>query len=756
MKIRGRVKWIIAAAAVCVLLALVLFSGYVLTAGGRQEFPLDGYILEITDSEEGAVCSPRSFRAGEKAREKFPDSWQYKDTEGRAYAASRDSFLHFEDGSLSSFRGGTLVDVEASGSGVLEFYHIEPMMIMGKASSGWTIDNNSKNLEFKELLWAVTQERLLAASDKMELTLSSGEKKSVSGYLEFQWLDEGILQITDGEEIWRTLSSGTRIRFSSGMNLDLGEKLVYDRDGNAGFTLADLSADQDLAVNLNSGSADWSGWTPPTFIIHNDDGEDGTAGVRGEDGQEGDQGKEGEKGQNGKNGEGGAAGGQASGVIAGEETNLASESMARILITDISGTGANTAFTIKVKDTNHTLTASSGVISVREVPGGAVVWTQNVDLTSIDSQTFRINDGSLKDDMQYTITIESGYQLNMESGITNTGTMAFATRDFYTASDGLCLDRTELTQENMTIYLGKTGSTSISNVKIKVKTANGEYETNAFNPGAKTSYTIEYMAEIVEAWGFRSVDGIANQPFTVELYLDRGTGQYEKSPYELSGTFLKKEPSFEGLYVTKRNGYYEFQERLIADRDQALESCRFVITQDGVEIKSLTTSGTTVQWYYDEGLGGAKYAVTVYMTWNDNQITVERKMDTKEFIIPDSKRLSASWEDSGTTHGTYISGKAILQAHGTCTIPADQVVTVTLAKKDGSWKKTSYVNLKGCVSKDHFEINLKYDTDLEEDTEYILTIKGILQDKVEDAAGNDVEQKSVEILLREKVKAKTK
>ena len=759
MKIRGRVKWIITAAATCGLLALVLFSGYGLTAGKRQEFPLGGYILEVTASEDGAVCTQRGFAAGTRAREKFPDSWQYKDTEGHTYAASKESFLHFEDGSFSAFSGGALVDMAESGTSVLEFYNIEPMMIMAKSGEGWTIDNNGKNLEFKELLWALNREHLMAASDKLELTMASGEKKTISGYLELMWLDEGIIRLTDGEEIWQTLASGTRIRYSSGVTVDLGEKLVQDREGNAVFSMEALSADQDLAIDLQSGSNDWSGWTPPTFIVHNDDGENGENGVQGEAGEEGEEGKEGEKGDNGKNGEGGAAGGRAAGVIAGDEKNLAGESMAHVLITDVSGSGTDVSFTIKVKDPGNTLTADTGLISVREAQTGAVVWKQEVDLPSIDTQTFRIQDGSLKEDMQYTITVESNYQINMENGITNTGSMAFVTRDFYTASEGLCLDRVELTQENMTIYLGKTGSSTVKSVYLKVKTQGGqyEYETGKFDPGTKKSYTIDYMAEIAEKWGFATVEDITNQPFSVELYMDTGTGQYVKSPYELTGTFLKKEPVFAGLFVTRKEGYYEFQKKLVSDKDRALESCRFVITDNGLEIKTLTTSGTTVQWYYDEGLSGGQYAVTVYMTWNDNQMTVEKKLNTELFTVPSSTRIQSAWEDAGLTHGTaIIDGKVKLQAVAPCSISENQVVTVVLAKPDGSWKKTSYINLKDCQKQNGWIIiPMKYTSGLEENTTYILTIKGKLTEIVEGADGNDVAQDTVEILFRDKIKTKS-
>lgn len=759
MKIRGRVKWIITAAATCGLLALVLFSGYGLTAGKRQEFPLDGYILEVTASEEGAVCTQRGFAAGTKAREKFPDSWQYKDTEGHSYAASKESFLHFEDGSFSAFSGGALVDMAESGTSVLEFYHIEPMMIMAKSGEGWTIDNNSKNLEFKELLWALNREHLMAASDKLELTLSNGEKKTISGYLELMWLDEGIIRLTDGEEIWQTLASGTRIRYSSGMTVDLGEKLVQDREGNAVFSMEALSADQDLAIDLQSDSSDWSGWTPPTFVVHNDDGADGESGAQGEQGEEGEQGKEGEKGDNGKNGEGGAVGGRAGGVISGEETNLADESMARVLITDVSGSGTDISFAIKVKDPGHTLVADTGVISVREAQSGVVVWKQNIDLTSVDTQSFRIHDGSLKEDMQYSINVESGYQINMENGITNTGSMTYVIRDFYTASEGLCLDRVDLTQENMTVYLGKTGNTAIKSVYLKVKTQGGEYEyeTGKFDPGTKKSYTIEYQAEIAEKWGFDSVEGITNQPFSVELYMDTGNGQYVKSPYELKGTFLKKEPVFTGLSVIRKDGYYEFREALASDPDQALEGCRFVITDHGTEIKTLTSPGSSVQWYYDTGLCGKEYTVTVYMTWNDNRITVEKKLNTKLFTLPSNERFQAKWTDSTSVHGSaIIAGTVELKADAPYSIPENQVVTVTLAKPDGSWKKTSYLNLKDYKKvKGWIQLPLKYTTDLEEDAFYTLTVRGRLTEIVEGANGYDMEQDTVEILFREKIKTRS-
>lgn len=764
MRIRGRVKWIIAAAAVGLLLFLVLFGGYMLTAGSRKEFPMNGYMLEVQDTEEGVAAVARNFGTGTKASKKFPDSWQYRDTEGEKFAAPQKSFLHFEDGSLSAFSKGILTDVGELGKGIAEFYHIEERMVMAKGAEGWTIDNNSAQLSFAELVWELDTDILMAASDDMELTLASGERSDISGYLEITYLDTGIVQLANAEQVWRTLAGGTQIKFASGAVLDLSSGMLYDREGAACYSLADMSIDMDLAVSLQSDTpASWEGWQAPVFQIYNDDGQDGTGGKVGEEGETGEDGEDGEEGETGKDGETGAAGGRASGVIPGNESNLSTDPLGRVLITDITGTGDEVSFTVKVNDPDGTLLGDSGVIRVREADSGIVVWSLDVDLTSMDTRTFRINDGSIKTDVRYFISVEGGYQINMESGITNTGNMVFVTRSFFVSSTGLSLDSVDLTKGSMTVKIAGSQESSVTRAKIRVKVDGTDedtyFESNEFNPKKLSAYTVEFLEEVVQDnFGCESAADLADKTFTVTLYQASGSGDFSPSPYQLTGIFLKADPEFGPVEVRRLDGRCELQAPLVSDANHAFQSVTFVITDvNGITMKSLTTSGTKAVWDYDVGLSG-EYIVTAYVKWNDNVTDLEKKLDGVKVRIPEDGRIQAALipEQDTAAKKNYIKGHVQLtfqDPEGISLIVKEQVITMTLNASDGSWSAVTYVNLASCWQSDgSWKIPVGfYDDRLQTDGSqtYTITISGTVEE-VEELPGGEIETETrMEVLFRQ-------
>lgn len=771
MKIRGRVKWILTIIGVCVLLTLVLFGGYVLTEGNRQSFPLAGYILEVTDTDGQAQVVARNFEAGTKAGEKFPDSWQYRDTDGNRYAASKQSFLHFEDGSLSAFTDGTFVDMSEVGSSVLEFYNIEAMMIMAKDADGWTIDNNNRSMQFKELLWEINDDQLLAASDDLELTLANGDRQTVSGYLELTWLDDGILQIANQDGIYRTIGSGTSLKFASGAVLDFGKKTVTDREGTACFTLKDLSEDQTLSIDVRSGSTDWEGWTPPTFIVHNDDGTDGSSGDNGEDGTDGEKGSNGEQGTNGESGrqgENGAAGGRANSIIAGDEKNLAADGMARIMITDISGSERDMSFTVKVVDTDKTLTGDTGVIEVRDTESGIVVWSVNADFSSMDTETYHINDGSLTGDREYQISIKSGYQQNMESGITNSGTMVYVTRTFYVSSSGLCLVSADVTREGMTVKLSRTDDSKVQSARVRWKVdgtdENTYLDSVVFDPKKTDAASVTFTAEAVEQLlgaGHEDKSDLNNLGYTVTLYIQDSSGKWTEADYHLTGKFLKTEPVIAGVEAVQYEGYYRLHLLLEADVDNAYRAVQFVITDRfGRLIKTLESDSTGANWYVDEGLTGEDYTIMAYVNWNDNVNDLTVKTDSISIHIPDSNRLIKNWTDMGdqTITGAYVRGNLELTMNGDEELVKEQVVTVTLTTTDGSWSTVTYIDLSrlkwnSTQTSVTIPITFKNDTtagknDIMTGTQYVLTVKGTLREVISLPNGQEETRDNTGILFR--------
>ena len=145
---------VIGIAAMAVVLAAVLVAGGVMLTGREQNaMPADGYVLGVSQEQDGASVYQQNFAAGTVIGKKFPSSYAYQDVEGDKTVVADDSFLHFSDGSISAFTDGVVVDAAAVNDSVVEFYSLKAQMVMTAGNSGYSIDNNSKTMEFGELLW---------------------------------------------------------------------------------------------------------------------------------------------------------------------------------------------------------------------------------------------------------------------------------------------------------------------------------------------------------------------------------------------------------------------------------------------------------------------------------------------------------------------------------------------------------------------------------------------------------------------------
>lgn len=97
---------VIGIAAMAVVLAAVLVTGGVMLTGREQNaMPTDGYVLGVSQEEEGASVYQQNFAAGTVIGKKFPSSYAYQDVEGDKTVVADDSFLHFSDGSHQRFHG---------------------------------------------------------------------------------------------------------------------------------------------------------------------------------------------------------------------------------------------------------------------------------------------------------------------------------------------------------------------------------------------------------------------------------------------------------------------------------------------------------------------------------------------------------------------------------------------------------------------------------------------------------------------------
>lgn len=652
------------AAATALVIAGVIGGGYLLTGEGRKNFPADGYVLEVASGEEGQSVTGLTFSAGTQYRGKFPASYIFHDIQGAKNKVGAESFIHYNDGSISAFTDGVAVNMQEVGGGFLEFYRIGAGMVMAKNDGAWEIDNNQNMLSFPELMWQLSEEKVLVASDNMTLNLSGREAENVSGYLEVTWLDRDVVQVADAEHVYQTVVTDGNITFANGAVLDFAEKAVNDTEGEALFTVAELQADMaEGAVSVQSDSA--VNWQPPEFNIRTENGKDGEAGESGENGEIGENGESGESGEDGDYGEDGetgsagtagaagsagaagatgAGGGSAgSGGSGGQGGSVAESEMGTIRLEELKYDCATiSTVKLKVNDDGETLIDGTGVVEVRDAQTnrliGAVEGQSTLGQTELEyGENMDSNPwlDKLSADREYTLTVRWDYKIIRDGNLLSTGTKTFVSRNFFTSSDGVEMEETVLSEKGLKLRLKKDSASGAKSYALRI-TVGGQY---FYYPSGNASYPLNGgeidldIAAFLEGGNNRVSSDI---PYTIELYTSQRlndmpnwgadhepalTSGLKKSRQILKGRTLKKKPQLGDVKAILSNeGYYELVANVNEDKDNSITGYQFIVTElPGNEVRQRIDSTTNrAKWYFQNGITGT-FEVACKVTYFDNE-----------------------------------------------------------------------------------------------------------------------------------------
>lgn len=599
-------------------------------------------MLEVTAGEDAQSVTGLAFSVGTQYRGKFPSSYIFKDIQGKKNTVGATSFIHYSDGSLSAFSDGITVNMQEVGDGFVEFYRVGNGMVMTKAAEGWEIDNNRNVMSFPEILWQLSEDKVLAASDEMTLELSGRDPEKVSGFLEVTWVDKDIVQVANQDTVYQTVTTGGKITYSSGAVLDLENSSVLGSDGEVSFTLDELKADMaDGGIAIQSQSA--SNWQPPEFNIQTEDGKDGETGKSGEsgeigeigengengedgeigedgeageDGQEGGEGEAGNQGEAGKQGEaggtgqgggsagsGGSAGGGGGSAGGGSGAN---PTVGTIRLSSLNYDCASVSGTLAVSDpSGETLEYNAGVVEIRDKATNTLIKSEAIDLggDGLADREFKFKD-VLTADREYTLIVKNNYKVTLPGDIINTGTKTFVKRDFFTSSEGIIMETAKLEEGSVLLNLKKLASSGAKYYALKIISGDQwvvyPSEDGYDSIGSSVELDIgDLLQQKLDEMGDDSDrDFSSNIPYTIELYTSSEEGdiwntdddgvpegvknsKVRKSAQVLEGRTLKEKPVIGKVFQTLTNeGYYDLSVSVDKDKDLSIRNYKFIIEKD--------------------------------------------------------------------------------------------------------------------------------------------------------------------------------
>lgn len=695
----------------------------------REVFRADGYVIASEQYEDAVVCN--YFTAGTTYRKSYGDKISFTSSMGTKERVMTKNFLHYSDTSISSMEASMVADLDEVEGGLLDFYYLAPQMVLASREENYVIDNNGAELEFGNFINLLDEDKFMVRSGGiMTVSLANGQNQEVdSGYLEIIYPEENIVRIYNEDYIWQSIAEGCRITLANGVVIDLGEKAVYDSNGNPRFTIEDVAMDLVSGSGIAVQSDSASQWAPPSFefeVIDGVDGvsgedgqqgvdgtngedgisgedgmdnEDGQDGEAGEDGAEGDSGSSGDdgasgssgatgadgsqgaNGANGSNGTSGAsgangAGGGTAGGGAGGSGGLGS-ALGRVIISELEYDCAQVTFSFYAEDEAGAMQAQGNRVKLVETGTNQEVRTIEVNEdgdagTNFDriiseatlDNPITLTIGGLSPDTEYQILIYSNYEVESTSG-RQSGNRAYASRTFYTASEGVTMSVQALSQGDAVIRLDKKNFSQARTARVYLSFEGTETPVGnatpkpAFIPFSSDTLdisggTASYTFSAVSKDGDSLIGGLtSNIPFSAILYTSSMTetegtssraweddngdgvpdgvdrGQITVSKQKLNGRTLKATPEFgEVVCYQNAHGSYQLYLSQVSDPDNAVENYIYRIylydskNNTKTLVKTLSTINSTgVELYLDDDMFNQTYTVECEASYFDNEKT---------------------------------------------------------------------------------------------------------------------------------------
>ncbi len=204
------------------------------------------------------------FNANEEYKVKNNQKVIFKDTSGDEVTTTKDNFIHYNNGAISSLKKGVLINLANIDQDPITYYSIAANQIVKKQSENYYINHlnnklqfknliwkisdtkyliagsamtvtfddgttkeiNGNKLQFKNLIWKISDTKYLIAGSAMTVTFDDGTTKEINGYIELEYLDNQIIKLYNQEIIYQTISSKVNIKMPENIEINLQSKAV--------------------------------------------------------------------------------------------------------------------------------------------------------------------------------------------------------------------------------------------------------------------------------------------------------------------------------------------------------------------------------------------------------------------------------------------------------------------------------------------------------------------------------------------------
>jgi len=646
----------------------ILSFAIVRDVSAQHTFASDGYILVSPDSTySDNINNKVSFEQGDRYSVKYPDKVVFHDQNNKKVVLDSDSFVHYNDGSISSLKEGVMLGLDDLDSSVMGFYGITSESVVENAGTDFVLDNQGDSLDFTNFLWKISDNKYLLVSKTITITFSNNNEKLFNDYVELSYYETGIIRIVTQEGTWQSVSSNCTAELDNGTVINLANRKII-KNGAVKLSLGQMVINSDENIKVTPTGEKFEAKVPK-FDIKTEDGavgtsgkegkagtkgKNGTDGIEGEEGEMGDEGDKGAEGKqgtvgepgtpgqtgttgangyNGRNGSSGANGAAGANGASGEEgksgndvigdTEKADVVLPRFDIASLEAKSNTVNCEFTVTDTENRLnTAKPLLIQILDNASGKEIYQSQAD-ASLTEIPFEYNGLIPNSGYRLVLTAEyivdnADYSKIFVNRLFNTEALGLIVTKYYALDDTLAIkvqskDYSEIAAADLQLLdaLGNPVYTKPINM-TNAKEENGDIiEFNSLTPNSV------YRVKVVN----------------IELTYDDNLAVPSEA-LDVEYSTLKRAPVLgkASVVVNKRNNCFEFKLDSVVDQDKGIIRYRYEIYQAGNNngadtlVKKLYSSNTDIISCYVDEIDlkrGYNYRARIVAECYDNEKQVE-------------------------------------------------------------------------------------------------------------------------------------
>lgn len=692
---------------VLAITAAILLFGIKVYNDSYSTFHEDGYVLgfaEGKDANKYYFLKENKYKVNDSK-----DEVVFLNTEDEEITIPSDTFVHYTDGSIATFKKAVVLNLPNVKNSTLQFYNVYDGSVFTKASDGHQIDHLDHKLAFKDFLIKVTENKYMIVGSGLTVKYGDEEKVISDGYVEIEYMDGNIIKITNQDLNIKNISKDLSV-VMDGITVDLlNKKIVYD--GETKVNLGEITIDSDDNIEII-----------PEEEKKKEEIEDDSLSVEHFENQP-------------ITAPNVNIGGMQSGVVdtstkRPDEVVEENETVpdAEFDVQGITVTVKSVNVSIKVKDEAGVLTGDMSW-KIVENSTNLIVCMGTIEKGTTN---FGFDCGGLAPETNYSVIVRSGYtknDVNYEKD--------FVQKTFVTKSMGLTIEKDYVRSGEVAFLIEANGHSSIKSFNYDLIGPEGaiiQNETYTLAQPADTGVDvpISLVFNTTEHYKIRS-----NTDYTLKIY------EIVYGNEELSNTYfiskklrtLKTSPKFGDttVAINKQSSKFTLYLNNVKDPDNGAINYRADIYELGKENSKadiVTTREATTSSTINVDVDGkiinrnTNYRAKLYLTFFDNEMEYEIYLGTQDMIMNSVVGPSVTFEKTEITHERIEGKLTINDTNETINLSKPIDVIVQNRTVGSSAVTNSYeVDLQTLPNKKSFTIPIN-DNGLKSNTSYLYTIMG--------------------------------